>query len=63
LDHPCHYHNNHFRLFVFAESRKQQLQIEQADEIWKKGLKDNVEIGEFISQDIWVNWVMIRKNL
>jgi hypothetical protein len=63
LDLPCYCADNLFGIFIFAESLKEQLQIEQKDKIRKKSLKDNMEICEFISQDIWVDWLRSEKPL
>jgi hypothetical protein len=43
LDHSGYCPGNLFGLFEFAESLKEQLQIEKEDKIRKKGLKEKVQ--------------------
>jgi hypothetical protein len=43
LDLPGYCPDNFFGCFVFAESLKEQLQIEQGDKIRKKDLKEKPE--------------------
>jgi hypothetical protein len=55
--------DNPFGLFVFAESLKEQLQIEQKDKIRNKDLKEKPGIFCFTCQNILFNWNWSRSSV